>query len=359
MKILKIIDLVKTQDNSLMLDKINVEIRSGYIYGIISDNAGKLNLLLDILGGLEDEDSGIILLKSRKSKKEERKKRVAIGRSNFKLVDKMSVIDNIFLSSFSHYSIFGFLIDRKSMLAKTNEIFKSLNVAINLKSKLKYLNINEKLIVEIARTLVTDADCYIFSLMTRSLTLRQYDAFISVLRELKNKGKGVIVVPGTAEDIHTFIDKLFLLKNSNLIEMENSRDLSKEKLNELLLSSEKSQFPQVYDPIHRAKMIMEEKINEPDIDIQKIAENVYMGYENFRRRFKLQVGLSPNQYFLRIKMDKAKDLLLYTNMEIKEIAEKLGFSDPFYFSRVFKEKENMAPAKFRGNRLDTFTDYRE
>jgi ABC-type sugar transport system ATPase subunit len=338
-----------------MLDQVNFEIRKGEICGIISDNTDKLDILVNILGGLEKEDAGKILFKSRDIPVPGRSSLFGIARGNFILVNKLTVLDNIFLSGMHRFSRFGF-INTKAMRKRAREILDTFQVQINLKIKLKYLNPNEKMIVEMARVLVQEPEYYIFDHVTRYLSLRQYDIFISILKDLKNRGKGIIVIPGASEDVKNLVDNLYYLKNSRMIEIENSGEISDEKLNELLLSSEKSHFIQVYDPIHRAKAIIEEKINISELDYQEIAHSVFMGYENFRRRFKTQVGLSPNQYFIKSKIEKAKEMLLYTNLEIKEIAEKLGFEDPYYFSRIFKEKVKVSPAKFRGVRLDTFLE---
>jgi ribose transport system ATP-binding protein len=349
LKLLKLENVSKNKDNTLMLDQINFEIKKGEICGIISDNQDKLNLLINIIAGIEKEDSGHIYYKSKELSTAERIRNVGIARGNYKLLENLNVLENIFFGNFHRYSRLGFFINKKVMRRKADEILKKLQVSFALKNKLSNMNRNERLLIEIARVLAMDTDFNIFGYVTRSLSLRKFEALTSIIKEMKNKGKCVILLPGTAEDIKMLVDRLYFLKGSQIVEIESFNDLSTDKLNELLLSSEKLQTLQVYDPIYKAKQLINEHINENDLDYQKIAQSVYMGYENFRRRFKNEVGLSPNQYFIKVKMEKAKEMLLYTHLEIKEIADKLGFSDPYYFSRIFKIKEKLSPAKFREN----------
>ncbi len=351
MKILKLEKITITKENFLMLDNINLEVKTGNICGIISDNQKALDIFINILCGLENEDSGYIYFMNQKLLHNSRIKNIGIMRQNFNLIDNMTVLENIFLSSSNLYSRYGF-INKKLMIKKGISVLEKLQTPINIKLKLKQLNPNEKLMVEIARVLTMDCDYYVFGQITRLMSLRQFEAFVSIIKELKNKGKCIIILPSTAEDVKVLVDKLYLIKNSKLIELENSIDISDDKINELLLSSQKLQIQQVHDPIHKAKMIMEERVMDNNIDFHKVAVEVYMGYENFRRRFKVETGLSPNQYFIKIKMEKAKEMLIYTNLEIKEIAIKLGFDDPYYFSRIFKEKVNLSPVKFRDGRVD-------
>lgn len=65
------------------------------------------------------------------------------------------------------------------------------------------------------------------------------------------------------------------------------------------------------------------------------------------RLFKQYAHVSPNVYFLRLKMNHASNLLQYTDKPIKNIAFDLGFSDQYVFSKTFKRLTNIAPQHFR------------
>ena len=52
-------------------------------------------------------------------------------------------------------------------------------------------------------------------------------------------------------------------------------------------------------------------------------------------------------YIKKVRITKAKELLIGTSLKLYEIAEKVGYSDPKYFSRVFKETTGMLPAEYR------------
>jgi AraC-like DNA-binding protein len=101
--------------------------------------------------------------------------------------------------------------------------------------------------------------------------------------------------------------------------------------------------------ISKAKYIIHNQINE-HIDFQAMAENMGISYSTFRRDFKRQTGLSPLQYHLLLKIEKAKELLINTELKAKEIAYKLGFDSDYYFCRLFKQKTGISPAQFRAQR---------
>jgi AraC-like DNA-binding protein len=102
-------------------------------------------------------------------------------------------------------------------------------------------------------------------------------------------------------------------------------------------------------PISRAKYIMNEKIDE-EIDFKILANNLGISYSKFRSDFKRQTGLSPLQYFLLLKIEKAKSMLLSTNINSKQIAYELGFESDHYFCRLFKHKTGLTPKQFRQNK---------
>lgn len=65
------------------------------------------------------------------------------------------------------------------------------------------------------------------------------------------------------------------------------------------------------------------------------------------RLFKKELGVTPYAYLLNRKLDKAKVLLAHSTLMVKEVAYRLGFSDQYYFSNMFKRKTGLAPAGFR------------
>ena len=66
-----------------------------------------------------------------------------------------------------------------------------------------------------------------------------------------------------------------------------------------------------------------------------------------RRRFADRFGVSPKAMQLEIRLDRAKQLLAGSDDTIEHIADSVGFSDSFYFSRVFRAREGRSPSEFR------------
>lgn len=102
----------------------------------------------------------------------------------------------------------------------------------------------------------------------------------------------------------------------------------------------------VVQQINQARIIMHENI-ESCMTVQQVAAAVGMSYSSFRTNFKEYTGLSPASYFQNLKLQRAKDLLRMTTLSIKEIAYRLEFESPDYFSTLFRKKTGKRPSDFR------------
>ncbi len=100
------------------------------------------------------------------------------------------------------------------------------------------------------------------------------------------------------------------------------------------------------DLINRARLRIREELESP-LTIQQVAEDLGMSYSNFRKLFKEHTGLSPATYQQDLRLQRAKELLSTTTLSIKEIAYRLDFESPDYFSSKFKIKTGRKPSDLR------------
>ena len=72
----------------------------------------------------------------------------------------------------------------------------------------------------------------------------------------------------------------------------------------------------------------------------------------FREQFKKLYGSTPTQYLLGLRLSEAAKLISEGILDISEVAEAVGFSNIYYFSRMFKKRFLCAPSYFRGSEAD-------
>lgn len=83
------------------------------------------------------------------------------------------------------------------------------------------------------------------------------------------------------------------------------------------------------------------------IDFAAFADEFGISPATLRRRFVSRFGVGPKAMQLDLRLDRAKALLAASDETIEQLAERVGFTDSYYFSRVFRSREGLSPSEFR------------
>lgn len=133
------------------------------------------------------------------------------------------------------------------------------------------------------------------------------------------------------------------LLNMNLMDFNAFKTLVEKAVNYYYMKLESMKTNSIIVDLEK---YMLENIDK-DLRLKHVSElfgynSVYLG-----QLFQKHLGVKYNQYVLEKRMIKAKELLLYTNDNIKTIAMNVGFNSPDYFVQKFKEIEGISPSKYR------------
>ena len=96
---------------------------------------------------------------------------------------------------------------------------------------------------------------------------------------------------------------------------------------------------------------MTQHLNQP-LRASELAAIANISLSHYFVLFKRATGCAPINFFIRLRMRRARQLLETTSMNIKQIADELGYDDTFYFSRVFKSVSGVAPTDYRRARQE-------
>ena len=86
---------------------------------------------------------------------------------------------------------------------------------------------------------------------------------------------------------------------------------------------------------------------DKNITVEDIAERLFINKSYLSRLFKSKKGITPKEYLIKKRLDRAADLLKNSTVSVNTIAISVGLSDPLYFSRIFKKYTGLSPSQYR------------
>ncbi len=96
-----------------------------------------------------------------------------------------------------------------------------------------------------------------------------------------------------------------------------------------------------------SKAVKQLENTHDDVSVDEIARSYNVTSSHFIRSFKNIYGITPNEYKQNYRISLATNLLKMTNLSIQDVAYQCGFSDPLYFSRIFKKRLGVSPLQYR------------
>jgi AraC-like DNA-binding protein len=117
----------------------------------------------------------------------------------------------------------------------------------------------------------------------------------------------------------------------------------------LLLELGQTRSPRYPRPVREAISYMQRNLAR-SVCAAELCQTVGLSQTHFNRVFRESVGVSPVRFFIDLRMDWAEQLLSQTALSVKEIAARIGYDDPLYFSSRFKAVRGVSPRGFRQSR---------
>lgn len=104
--------------------------------------------------------------------------------------------------------------------------------------------------------------------------------------------------------------------------------------------------------VRRAKQYINEQYMSQDISLNSVAEHINVSPNHFSTVFSQEAGLTFIEYLSSVRINRAKQLLLHSRMKCSDIAGEVGYTDPHYFSFIFKKSVGMSPREYRSRGIE-------
>lgn len=141
-----------------------------------------------------------------------------------------------------------------------------------------------------------------------------------------------------------FISKLFSYTDvSSMLEYTKGIVL---KLREVNLKSSISRTKEIIDQVVK---YIETKYADPSISLETVSDEYKISVSYLSMLLKKEKDLKFNKYLIKVRMEKAMELLRYSNSKVSDVAHQVGYNEVYYFSHSFKKYTGMSPKEYRLN----------
>ena len=171
------------------------------------------------------------------------------------------------------------------------------------------------------------------------LTYLSMDMYFTMVRFLRGLGRRVDEVDEKCGDINS------LLKNH--VTVDEIRNYLALYLKELILLRDHNTEKRYGKILREAVAYIDENYDSEEISLNRVAQRVGMSPNHFSSIFSQEMETTFIEYLIGKRMEKAKELLRTTQMRSSEVAYRVGYRDPHYFSSTFKKMQGMTPREYR------------
>jgi simple sugar transport system ATP-binding protein len=240
----------------LILDEVNFDVKSGEVHVILGENGAGKTVLANVLSGFYSTSRGQIYVRGKpvtiSSPEDALRLGVAMVHQEFTLVRPLTVAENVALGL--KKSSLSFPIDEVER--KLNELSVKYNLKVDPKARVDDLSVGEQQRAEILKVLYHDPDVIILDEPTSVLTPTESQQLFSILRNLADEGKGVILITHKLEDVMRNSDRVTVLKLGKLSGTKNTSQTNEQELVRMMIGPEVPVLPKVR-PSAKGKVALE------------------------------------------------------------------------------------------------------
>lgn len=210
-----------------VLNGVDFDLQKGSVHALVGQNGAGKSTMMKILTGVYTCDSGAIYIDGSKVKMNSYSDAVSHGISlifqELSLIPTLTVAENIFLN---REILEGPFLDKKSMERKAHELLQSLDIDVDVHSRVEDLDVGVCQMIEIAKALSVNAKVLILDEPTASLSEKETTHLFTLINSLKQRGVSMIYISHRMAEIFKICDTITVLRNGSIVTTKPTRDYS-------------------------------------------------------------------------------------------------------------------------------------
>ena len=213
-------------------DNVSLDIRRGEILALLGENGSGKTTLMNMLAGIYYPDSGTITVNGQQavitSPREAFDLGIGMIHQHFKLVDVLTAAENIILGLEGR-------LDLKKATRKIREICDAYGFEVNPEQKIYDMSVSQKQTVEIVKVLFRGADILILDEPTAVLTPQETDRLFTVLRNMRDDGKAIVIITHKLNEVESLSDKVAVLRAGKYIGSMITKETNAQEMTDMMV----------------------------------------------------------------------------------------------------------------------------
>lgn len=217
-------------------DNVTLQLKKGEIHALLGENGAGKSTLMSVLFGLYRPESGVIKKNGQAVKitnpNDANSLHIGMVHQHFKLVEVMSVLDNIILGA--EQTAMGF-VKRKAARQKVIDLSEKYGLRVDPDALVEDISVGMQQRVEILKMLFRDNEILILDEPTAVLTPQEIDELMDIMRGFAKEGKSILFITHKLNEIMAVADRCTVLRKGQLMGTVDIADTSKEALSKMMV----------------------------------------------------------------------------------------------------------------------------
>ena len=227
-----------------VLDDINFDVRTGEVHALLGENGAGKSTLVKILGGIYQPDRGQIRIGGEtcalSGVLDAQQKGIRIIHQELMLMPHLTVAENIFMGR--ELRTKAGVLDIRKMRVRTQEMLDSFELPLDSGTPLGELTIAQQQMVEIIRAISFDAKIIAMDEPTSSLSERETEILFDLIKDLKKKDVGIILISHRLSDIFELADRVTVLRDGICVDTVNIAETTEDDLIRMMVGRDIEQY---------------------------------------------------------------------------------------------------------------------
>ncbi|MCC5895258.1 MAG: sugar ABC transporter ATP-binding protein [Alkalibacterium sp.] len=225
-------EITKAFGANQVLKGVNLTLEPGEVHALMGENGAGKSTLMNILTGLHKQDDGTVHINGKQTQyanpKEAEENGVSFIHQEMITWPDMTVLENMFMGK-EKKNKFGW-VQTKEMKKEAERVFEELGIDIAFDRTMKTLSVGQQQLVEIAKTLLNDAEVIIMDEPTAALTDREIRLLFKIIRQLQKKDVSLVYISHRMEEIFEISNRVTVMRDGVSISTKATKDTNYDEI---------------------------------------------------------------------------------------------------------------------------------